>query len=267
MLSTYIRTRQAVARRFGRVLSKAACYSLPPPRRLQKATTLTVSVVTATSAEPACLQTTPVLSAHHIYADLNSISPELKRSIAAEVSAAGAQFVEGAIMARVPSQGHRVPILHNGPSAQAFIDQLEPFGMRLDQIAGEIGSATAVKMCRNIVVKGMEALLFECVMAAEPYDAADRVFSSLAETFPGVHWDQLASYMVSRVVVHGERRAAEMREVARTLRGNGIEPRMAEATAELQDWAARLDLRSHFGPEGPSDYRQVLEVLKKIGAI
>jgi 3-hydroxyisobutyrate dehydrogenase len=84
------------------------------------------------------------------------------------------------------------------------------------------------------------------------------VFASLNESFPGLDWKKLADYMVNRVVVHGERRAREMEEVAETLRAMGIEPIMAEATARRQDWSAKLRLRDQFPPEGPQTYDEVL---------
>jgi 3-hydroxyisobutyrate dehydrogenase-like beta-hydroxyacid dehydrogenase len=133
--------------------------------------------------------------------------------------------------------------------------------MRFEVVSENIGTAVAVKMCRSIVVKGLEALLFECVMGANKYDADDRVFASLQESFPGIDWKKLADYVVGRVVVHGERRAREMEEVAETLRSIGVNPTMAEATARLQDWSARMDLKSHFGPDGPSGYRDVLRII------
>lgn len=114
---------------------------------------------------------------------------------------------------------------------------------------------------RHIYVKGLEALMFECVLAAYPYGADERVFASLAESFPGIDWKKLANYMVGRVVVHGERRAHEMEEVAETLRSLDIEPIMAEATARRQEWCAKLGLSSTFGAEGPKTYREVLEAM------
>ena len=119
-----------------------------------------------------------------------------------------------------------------------------------DLAGAKVGSAAAVKMCRSIVVKGIEALLFECVMAATKFDADELVFASLKETFPGIDWKKLADYTSGRVVVHGERRAREMEEVAETLRAIGIDPIMAEATARRQDWSANLDsLKSRFWSE------------------
>jgi 3-hydroxyisobutyrate dehydrogenase len=155
------------------------------------------------------------------------------------IAGSGAQFVEVAVMAPVSPYGHRVPMLLNGPGAAAFVDAMAPFGMRLDVLpSSPIGSAAAVKMCRSIVVKGLEALMLECVLAATRFDANDLVFASLDESFPGVDWKQLADYMIGRVVVHGERRAREMEEVAGTLRAVGIDPIMAEAAARRQEWGA-----------------------------
>ena len=119
-------------------------------------------------------------------------------------------------------------------------------------------------MCRSIVVKGLEALLFECVMGATRFGADDLVLASLKETFPGIDWKTLADYTSGRVVVHGERRAREMEEVAETLRAIGVEPIMAEATARRQDWSAQMGLRSKFGPAGPRTYREVLDAIDAI---
>ena len=55
-----------------------------------------------------------------------------------------------------------------------------------------------------------------------------------------------------------------MEEVAETLRAIDVDPIMAEATARRQDWSARMELKSHFGPEGPKTYAEVLDVLSKI---
>lgn len=229
------------------------------PADLAASADVLISAVTSSSALDAVKQTVPFLEHRHTYVDINSISPALKQEIDKLVREAGATFVEAAVMAPVPPYGHRVPMLLGGAGAKSFADALSPFGMRLEVISESVGRAAAVKMCRSIVVKGLEALLFECVMGANRYGAEERVFASLQESFPGIDWEKLANYLVGRVVLHGERRASEMEEVAETLRAEGIDPIMAEATARLQGWSARLNLRSHFGPEGPANYREVLE--------
>jgi 3-hydroxyisobutyrate dehydrogenase-like beta-hydroxyacid dehydrogenase len=223
-----------------------------------------LSVVTANSALEAAGQNALYVSGAHFYADCNSVSPQTKERIAETI---GRRFVEAAIMAPVPaSDSHKVPMLMNGPLAPELAAILRGFGMNIQTLNLPVGAAAATKMCRSIVVKGIEAILFECVLAASRFGAADRVFASLEESDPGAHWKEKADYVVNRVVVHGERRAREMEEVVSMMRDAGIEPMMADATARRQDWAARMGLREHFGPEGPGTYAEVLAVLDKLTA-
>jgi len=222
---------------------------------------LLLSTVTANAAAEAAEQTAPFLESRHFYADLNSVSPTLKQSIERIITSRGARFVEAAIMSPVAPHGHRVPILLGGVHASAFVELLAPYGMRLEVISDQVGAASAVKMFRSIVVKGMEALLFECVLGASRYDADERVFASLAETFPGIDWGKLADYMVGRVVEHGVRRAREMEEVAKTLHDIGVEPIMAEAIARRQEWGGNLNLLSALEGQPLKGYREVLRAI------
>jgi 3-hydroxyisobutyrate dehydrogenase-like beta-hydroxyacid dehydrogenase len=235
------------------------------PADLVRASDIVLSTVTSSSALAAASAAAPFLEGRHLYADLNSVSPAVKIEIDHVVSASGAAFVEAAVMAPVLPYGHKVPMLLGGAGAPAFAAAMTPFGLRLQRLDGaKVGSAAAVKMCRSIVVKGLEALLFECVMGASRFEADDLVWASLAETFPGIKWKELADYTSGRVVVHGERRAREMEEVADTLRAIGVDPIMAEATARRQDWSAQIGLRSKFGPGGPKTYRDVLDAIREM---
>ncbi len=231
---------------------------------LARASGIILSTVTASQAAVAARQTAPHLDARHWYADLNSVSPALKQSIAETVASSGARFVEIAVMAPVPPYNQRVPMLAGGAAAAEFAGALRPFGMSIEVVSTTVGTAAATKMFRSIMVKGIEALITECVLGAGRYGADERVFASLKDTFPGIDWPKLASYMVGRVVEHGERRAREMEEVAETLRSIGIEPIMAEATVRRMDWSAGLGLKEYFGGGAPSHYRELLEAVAEI---
>lgn len=226
-----------------------------------------LSAVTSDQALTAARQTAPGLGAGRLYADLNSVSPALKQSIGQVISSTGAQYVEIAVMSPVPPYGHRAPMLVGGPGGAEFIERMRPFGLRMEYTSPKVGEAAATKMCRSIVVKGIEALLTECVLGASRYGAEERVFKSLAETFPGLDWSDMATYMVGRVVVHGERRAREMEEVAETLRSIGVEPMMAEATARRMDWSAQLGLKKRFGGEAPASHREFAGAIAEMDRI
>jgi 3-hydroxyisobutyrate dehydrogenase-like beta-hydroxyacid dehydrogenase len=233
---------------------------------LTESSDIVFSTVTANQALAAAQQTAPGLSPRHIYADLNSVSPGLKQSIDKVISGAGAKFAEVAVMAPVPPYNHRVPMLVGGPGGEDLIDRMTPFDMKMEFTSPKVGEAAATKMCRSIIVKGMEALLTECVLGASRYGAEERVFQSLSETFPGLDWAHMATYMVGRVVVHGERRAREMEEVAETLRSMGVEPMMAEATVRRMDWSAQLGLKKLFHGEAPATHREFADAVAELDA-
>jgi hypothetical protein len=60
---------------------------------------------------------------------------------------------------------------------------------------------------------------------------------TLGDTLPHEDWPGLARYVISRALLHGKRRAEEMREVVRTVSEAGVEPLLSRAIAERQDWA------------------------------
>lgn len=196
------------------------------------------SAVTATSARDVAEEAGDYLVPGQFFVDINSVSPETKRADAAAIDRAGAHYVECAVMAAVAPYGIKVPILLGGKPAQQLADILNPAGMRMTVAAELIGQASAIKMCRSIMIKGLESLAVECFLTARQYGVEETIIASLEETFPALDWEKLAGYLIGRVVQHGRRRAAEMREVADTIAAVGLAPLMATATADRQDWLA-----------------------------
>jgi 3-hydroxyisobutyrate dehydrogenase-like beta-hydroxyacid dehydrogenase len=250
----------------GRIETRAAdadvalCKSLADLARCSEIIFCTVvSSVAITVAKEAVAH----LGGQHYYVDLNSTSPAVKKQIAEIIAPSGARFVEAAVMAAVPPFGHKVPMLLCGEAAAKLIGRLSAYGMSLEDFGSEIGRATATKMFRSIVVKGLEALLLECTMAASRYGVCEKVLESVGAGYPGIDWNQLANYLIGRTAVHGERRAHEMEEVALTLQAMGIEPIMAEAAAKRIMGFARLGLKERFDGKAPESYHEVMRALEE----
>lgn len=202
---------------------------------------LVVSAVTAECTLEAARSVIAALPPGGLYLDLNSASPGTKGETARLVEAAGGRYVEAAVMSPVPPKRLDSPILLGGPHAQDFLPLGRMLGFTaLRVFSTEFGQASAAKMCRSVIVKGMEALLSEALVTARHYGVEDTVLTSLDDLFPGPDWPHLAHYMISRTLQHGRRRAEEMREVARTVGEAGLEPDMSTATARRQDWAGAL---------------------------
>jgi 3-hydroxyisobutyrate dehydrogenase-like beta-hydroxyacid dehydrogenase len=198
---------------------------------------LVISAVTSSSSLDAALEATQFLESGQIYLDINSVSPDKKREIARAIDCTQAKFVEAAVMAPVSPQRLKVPMLLGGAHAEHVAALLSRVGMNAKAVNARIGVASAIKMCRSLLVKGFEALTVECLFAARRYEAEEEVLDSLDASYPAMGWKgDLPDYLVSRVAQHGRRRAAEMREVAAALRDVAIEPHMALATAVRQDW-------------------------------
>ena len=199
---------------------------------------LVISSVTAGGALAALAAALPGLSHAPFVLDVNSVSPGTKQATAAAVEAAGGRYVEAAVMTSVPPKGLASPMWLGGPHAEAFVAAAEGLGMSLKIFAATVGGASSVKMCRSIMIKGIETLTSECMLAARHYGVEEHVLASLSDTLPHPDWRKHARYVMSRALIHGRRRSEEMAEVAITVREAGAEPMMAEAIVRRQALAA-----------------------------
>lgn len=193
------------------------------------------SVVTADQALAAAQSAAENLPGGALWLDCNSCAPETKRAAAGVIEAAGGRYVDVAVMSPVHPKGHRVPLLVSGPHATEARDVLLTFEM-CPEVAGEaVGQASAIKMLRSVMIKGLEALMAECLLSARRAGVEEQVLSSLEASDPDIAWRRRASYNLERMMMHGVRRAAEMREVAATVADLDLPNGMSAATALWQD--------------------------------
>jgi 3-hydroxyisobutyrate dehydrogenase-like beta-hydroxyacid dehydrogenase len=232
----------------GGMLSKALAAKVTPADDLGRAirdSELVISVVTASSASAVAREAANILRPGQFYLDANSVSPETKGKMAADVDKSGAYFVEAAVMAPVAPQRLKVPMLLGGSRSAELASALQEIGMDATPVSERIGVASAIKMCRSVVMKGLAAIAIESLFAARRYGAEDAVIASFEASYPNMGWAKnLPDSLTRRAVEHSRRRAAEMREVEETLKGAGIDPFMASSTANLQDWLTR-EMEAH----------------------
>ena len=211
---------------------------------------LVISAVTASNTLAVAQAAAPHIRPGSFFLDLNSASPGTKQQAAALIDAAGAHYVEAGVMTSVPPYGIRVPMLLGGAHAARLQPVLAGLGMDVTVASDRLGIASATKMCRSIMIKGLEALVLESYTTARHYGVEDAMIATLQETFPGIDWTKQGAYFFSRVAQHGKRRAEEMREVANTVREAGFEPFMASAIALKHDWMAAQARAGHFADLG-----------------
>jgi len=201
--------------------------------------TVIISAVTAANCIPAAREAAASMPSGAYYFDLNSVAPATKRAAAAAIEVSGGRYIEAAVMSPIAPRRIASPVLIGGPHADSFAPLAHTIGFTGVRVFDmRLGGASAAKMCRSVMMKGLEALLTEGLLAARHHGVEAAVLESLHDLLPAADWERIADYMISRSQQHGRRRAEEMREAALAVGEAGIEPLMSLACAARQDWAA-----------------------------
>ena len=215
---------------------------------------LVLSAVTASQTVAVAEACAAAIAPGSFFLDFNSASPGAKQRAAQAINAAGGRYVEGAVMTSLPPYRIKVPLLLGGPDARALEPVLQALGFAPKVHSDTLGLASATKMCRSVMIKGLEAMVIESLTAARHYGVEDAVVASLYETFPGIDWEPQAAYFFQRVIEHGRRRSEEVREVAATVHEAGLVPHSAAGTADRQAWVADWADAGLFGERGSAGF-------------
>lgn len=196
---------------------------------------LVLSLVTADQALMAARDYASAVAKGALWCDMNSVAPQTKRAAAEAIEAAGGRYVDVAVLAPVDPARLAVPLLVAGPSAGDAEAALRDAGFSNVRVVGdEVGKASAIKMIRSVMVKGIEALTDEMMAAAEAAGVTVEVLASLDASEKALTWAEKAAYNLDRMAVHGLRRAAEMEESAKTLEALRVDPVMTRGTVARQ---------------------------------
>ncbi|NGX86524.1 NAD(P)-dependent oxidoreductase [Rahnella sp. Lac-M11] len=222
------------------------------------------SAVTAAEALNVAVAVAGHLAPGPFFLDLNSVSPHTKHEAMALIEQAGGNYIDVAVMAPYPPARLKTPLLLGGKQAYAISEWLNENGFNSKVHSTTVGEASAIKMCRSVMIKGLEALTAECLSAARQYGVEKEVLASLHASFPSLGWNaQLPHYLISRIAEHGKRRAEEMREVVKTLADVGVAPNMSSGTVlaqqELVDSLAEKGIR--YSDLEPFEWERTVDLL------
>lgn len=245
---------------------KYGVFAAPDAATAVAGAAIVISAVTADQVLRAAESVLPAMRPGQFFLDINSAAPFRKAAAAAPLVTRGVKAVDVAVMAPVHPRLHKTPLLIGGPGAAEAAVFLRALNMSFEVVSDRLGEASTIKMVRSIAIKGFESVVMECVVAAHALGVADRVLPTINDYLSARDFAGHANHMLERVVVHGRRRAAEMREVADTLEHAGLSHYLPAATAAHQQWVSDLRLGEHFGAKVPEDSRRIAEaVLAAIG--
>jgi 3-hydroxyisobutyrate dehydrogenase-like beta-hydroxyacid dehydrogenase len=212
--------------------------SVPGLRRAQNAVDaiaeaeLVLSLNSASVALAVAKSAAPSLAPGCLFADLNTAGVWLKQEVAEVVSSAGASFADVALLSPVPGRGIRTPSFASGDGAERYARIFRSFGAQVEVVGVEPGVAAARKLLRSVFMKGLAASVLESLAAAEAAGCAGWLRADIAATLRDAD-QSLVDRLVEGSAHHAVRRIAEMEAAAELLRELGVEPRVAQAAADV----------------------------------
>ena len=223
-----------------------------------------LSLVTPATALTAAQGYAAVARDGVLYVDLNSTAPQVKEAVAAALP--GARVVDGVMTGGgIRLDGSRIPISLAGPEAALVAELLADAGFSAAVVGDRVGAAAALKMLRSVVVKGLEGLWTEALLAARELDVVEPLLAMVEETLDRWSTRDFATMLVTTHVAHAGRRAGEVRMVRDTVAGTGVEPFMSAALLARQEATARgLERAGRRPGEVPPTLAEALEVLRSL---
>src|SRR3954463_7135165 len=202
----------------------------------------------------------PCLTSRHIFTDFASATPKIKMGVAERLADTGALLGDGSIEG-TPLQGYSMRTLSSGPAGERVRDMLVPWGMKIEFVGEKLGTASGIKILRSVLIKGIEALTDEMLLAARHYGIDEIVLASASKTLARPWMDTVASLTPSGVI-HAKRRAEELEMSADAVEDAGVEPIMARAIAARLRWKESLGLKDHFNGLVPDTYQEALDAIE-----
>ncbi|HEY4462747.1 MAG TPA: DUF1932 domain-containing protein [Streptosporangiaceae bacterium] len=196
--------------------------------------TLVLSVNSAGEAVNALEASIGALRPGAVWADLNTAAPGVKRRLAEIGEGRGVPVTDIAMMAPVPGNGLRVPMLASGDGAADAATALRGYGANVDVLAGPAGLAATRKLLRSVFYKGMAASIVEALEAARAAGLDDWLTGHIAEDLAKQDATTLTR-IVTGTRRHAVRRGHEMAAAAQMLTELGVEPVMATASQHLHE--------------------------------
>ncbi len=228
-------------------------------QELADAADVIVSVAPGSVSLESAAAFAPCLTSRQTFVDFASATPKIKVGVAQRLTATGALIGDASIEG-TPKNGYAMPILSSGPAGERVRDLLNPWGMRIEFVGGELGRASGIKILRSVLIKGIEALTDEMLLAARHYGIDEIVLASASKTLARPWMDTVESLIPSGVI-HAKRRAEELEMSTEAVADAGIEPVMARAVAARLRWKAELGLKDDCKGIEPRDYKAAIDAI------
>lgn len=205
----------------------------------------------------------PFLKEGQQYVDVSASTPTVKKNIWDMIRHRHVLFTDAAMLGSLPQDRHKVPITASGNGVKVFCDTMSPFGMRITCLNEEPGAASAIKLVRSIYMKGIAALMFEMLQAADAYGISEELVSSIATSFDGIPFREHLDRLVTGTAIHAGRRAAELKGSIQMLEETDIDAAMTIAAKHRHELLESYRFNEIYALSKPKGYQDIIERLRR----
>jgi 3-hydroxyisobutyrate dehydrogenase-like beta-hydroxyacid dehydrogenase len=207
------------------VRSAAIIIIVTPPAAALEAAKQVADACRATGARP-------------LVADLNAVAPATMEQITTILATSQLGLVDGAISGPSPTVRPGATVFLSGPRAHE-VASLRWGNVTPRVVGGEVGSASAVKMCTASVYKGLVGLFAQAMRTAAHHGVLEHVLADLAAA------GHRPAPQVAVAVTKAHRFGPEMREIAATQASAGLPGSLFEGFADVYEELARTAWARH----------------------
>ncbi len=226
---------------------------------LAKKSDIIIALTPGKAAVPALKKILKYLRPDHLYVDASSNSAHNMEQAAALIGNT-ARFVDASVMGPVDIMGLKVPFVASGPHAAEFHDRMTPHGMVITVVGNNPGDASAMKLIRSVLMKGLAMLLLETMEAAQRRNILDAVIEDSSVTFNDIPFQKIIKRYIGGTAVHCERRIHEMKECLELLQDMGSTDRTTKSTIAMLRDMVKMGMPQKFTKE-PDSIHPVIDAL------
>jgi len=194
-----------------------------------------------------------------LFADFSSGAPaDLK--VAAELFKFSG-YVDVAIMGAMSIHGKQTPLLASGTFASELKSRLSPLGFIVSVLPdSQPGDATALKLVRSILTKGMDGVITECLLVAEALGLREALLTNIGD-LDNSKLSELIAMFIRTHVPHAHRRLHEMEVSENTLKNLGLKLIITPAVRERYERTLQMLGPNRQLPEGSTGEAMYNKVL------
>ena len=177
------------------------------------------------------------------FADCNPVAPAVAIEMAKIIDGAGGTYIDGGIIGSPPGRGAPPRFYASGPH-ESILGQLDGRGISVPMMGGDVGRASAIKMCYASLSKGTAALNASALISAMNLGIYDEFINEMESSQQGVLKNMQG---VKGLGAKAFRWIDEMEQISATFGAAGATPHMHKGAADI----FRLVTSSPIGDERP----------------